>query len=704
MRKRFAPVEARGAQPAHARYSRITLVALLSCLALSSRPATAQVLFGSVVGNVTDASGAAVPGAVVKITEAQTNESRSAVTNEAGNYTISTVPAGTYQVEITQQGFRSFVTSDILVNQNNVVRVDAQLQVGAQTEKIQVTAEAALLQTDRADIHAEVATQVLENIPQATRTYEGLMGMVPGAVFATGQLGGGTNNPSKSMQFTFNGTGTNGAQVRIEGVSANNPWQYYNTSYVPSIEAIQNVNVATNSNDSEQALSGGASVNVMLKSGTNETHGAAFAYNVNSKFEANNFFAPAGSKPPQLNDNTDGGNVGGHIIKNRLFYFGSYEGDYLHSANSGIITFPPQTQLSGNLSASSTPIYDPSTGAANGTGRTPFPGNIIPQSRINPIIAKIIPLIPPTNLPGITNNIYLNLPAVYNLHKIDTKADFTATSKLRASFRYGKQPYYSEFAPQYGPILGGASSFSAACGACNYLQNGATSAISGSATYVATPTLVIDTTFGTTRPHQLLFPTETNVRYGSDVLGIPGTNTGPLPWAGGVPNFLVSGFSSMGYSYPALDYLQPSYEYTANASKIKGSHTIRFGTDVFRIDLNHIEISPTAFTFSGGVTSLNGGPSSNQYNALGDFLLGLPQSEANYTQLAQPYLTLRTWDFALYARDSWQVSRKVTINYGLRWEFYPVPRQASTGINLYNPVTDIIQECGVQCVAGDCGS
>jgi len=374
----------------------------------------------------------------------------------------------------------------------------------------------------------------------------------------------------------------------------------------------------------------------------------------------------------------------------------------LHSANSGIITFPPQTQLAGNLSASSTPVYDPSTGAANGTGRTPFPGNIIPQSRINPIIAKIIPLIPPTNLPGITNNIYLNLPAVYNLHKIDTKADFNATSKLRASFRYGKQPYYAEFAPQYGPILGGAGAFSA-CGACNYLQNGATSAISGSATYVASPSLVIDTTFGTTRPHQLLFPTETNVRYGSDVLGIPGTNTGPLPWAGGVPNFVVTGFSTMGYSYPALDYLQPSYEYAANASKVKGSHTIRFGIDVFRIDLNHIEISPTAFTFSGGVTSLNGGPSSNQYNALGDFLLGLPSSESNYTQVTQPFLTLRTWDFAIYARDQWQLSRKITINYGVRWEYYPVPVQDKKGTNLYNPATDIIQECGVQGVSSDCG-
>jgi hypothetical protein len=656
-----------------------------------------------VVGNVIDSSGAAVPGAAVKITEMQTNEVRTVVTNESGSYTISTVPAGTYQVEITRQGFRGFLTSNVLVNQNNVVRVDAQLEVGAQTERIEVNAEAALLQTDRADIHAEVTSQVLENLPQPTRTYEGLLQLVPGAIISTGsQLAGGTNNPSKSMQFEFNGTGISGAQVRIEGVSANNPWQYYNASYVPSIEAIQNVNVATNSNDAEQALAGGASVNVMLKSGTNQTHGALYAYNINSKFEANNFFALAGSKPPHLNNNNDGGNIGGHIIKNKLFYFGSYEGDYLHSANSGIVSFPAPLQLSGNLSGSANPIYDPNTGAANGTGRTPFPGNIIPQSRINPIISKIIPLIPPTNLPGVINNAYLNLPAVYNLHKIDTKADFTATSKLRASFRYGKQPYYSQFAPMYGPILGG-SGGPGSCGACNYLQNGATVAISGSGTYVASPTLVIDSTFGTTRPHQLLFPTQTNVRYGSDILGIPGTNTGPLPWAGGVPNFAISGFSTMGYSYPALEYKQPSYEYSANASKIKGSHTIRFGTDMFKLDLNHIEISPTAFTFSGGVTSLNGGPGSNQYNALADFLLGLPNSESNYTQITQPYLTLRTWDFALYARDQWQVSRKVTINYGLRWEAYPVPMQEKKGINLYNPQTNIIQECGVSGIPSDCG-
>src|SRR5262249_10255048 len=151
----------------------------------------------------------------------------------------------------------------------------------------------------------------------------------------------------------------------------------------------------------------------------------------------------------------------------------SYEGDFSHGANSGILSMPPQALLTGNLATSTTPIYDPNTGNANGTGRTPFPSNLIPANRINPIISKIIPLIPNTNLPGVINNQYLNLPALYNLHKIDTKVDYMVTSKLHVSGRYGTQPYYATFAPMYGPILGGNGGFSA-CGACNYLQHGAT--------------------------------------------------------------------------------------------------------------------------------------------------------------------------------------------------------------------------------------
>jgi hypothetical protein len=192
---------------------------------------SAQVLFGSIVGNVTDASGAQVSQATVKVTETSTNESRSAQTNEAGVYNLTTVPAGTYQIEIEKGGFRSFIASDVVVNQNNVVRVDAQLQVGAVSETVEVTSSADVLQTDRADVHAEVGTQALENLPQPTRTYEGLIQLVPGATPPSGQLAGGTNNPSKSMEFAFNGTGISGAAVRIEGVSAMNPWQQYHLNY-----------------------------------------------------------------------------------------------------------------------------------------------------------------------------------------------------------------------------------------------------------------------------------------------------------------------------------------------------------------------------------------------------------------------------------------------------------------------------------------
>src|SRR5580658_8043469 len=149
----------------------ILTVALL--LFISTQPGYSQVLFGSIVGNVTDASGAAVAGATVKITETSTDESRSVQTNEAGVYTLTTLPGGAYRIEISKEGFRGFQASNVLLNQNNVVRVDAHLEVGEQSVKVEVTAEAAALQTDRADVHAEIGTQQLENLPQPTRAYEG---------------------------------------------------------------------------------------------------------------------------------------------------------------------------------------------------------------------------------------------------------------------------------------------------------------------------------------------------------------------------------------------------------------------------------------------------------------------------------------------------------------------------------------------------
>jgi hypothetical protein len=700
------------------------MLALVCLLALSSQPVQAQVAFGSIVGNVTDASGGGMSGAGVKITLIQTNDSRSVVTNDDGGYTITTVIPGTYRVEVTRPGFRTFVASDILVNQNNVVRVDAQLQVGAVSERIEVTTTAtAELQTERADVHAELTTKSMQELPQANRAYLGLLQLVPGVLPPGGQLSGGTNNPSKGMSFAFNGSNGTAQTVRIEGINGLNPWNRGYQSYVPSVEAIQNVNIATNATDAEQGIAGGASVNVMLKSGSNETHGGAYLYNINSAFEANNFFANSSgvSKPPHLVDNNFGGFAGGHIIRNKLFYFGSYEVDLNHSADSGILSFPNHAQLGGDMSGSGTPIYDPDTGKPDGTGKIPFPGNIIPTNRIDPVTLKIIPNIPQTNIGGaaVVNNYYTNRSTIYNLHKIDTKLDYNVTSKLRISGRFGYQPYYNFQTPFYGETLGGSGAF-AQSGAGNYLQHGAGLAVSGSGSYVISPTFVVDAAWGKTSSHQLLFPNLSSVRYGLDVLGIPGTNNGPLPWTGGVPNFAISNFATMGASYPALEYIQPIYEYVANATNIKGSHTIRFGGDVNFQHPRHIEDRNNTFTFNGSATILNGGPGANPYNALSDFLLGDFYEGTNWLQVLQPYLTLRTWEFAAYVRDQWHVSPKLTVNYGVRWEYYPVPTRdavmnkpnsvapgglGTTGNGLYflDMKAGTVTVCGAGGVPSNCG-
>jgi hypothetical protein len=658
--------------------SRLILI-LASLVVLCNQPAHGQVEFGSMVGNVTDTSGGAVPGAAVKITLTTTNDTRSVLTDAAGAYTIATVTPGKYRVEISRDGFSSFVATDVLVNQNNVV-------------------------------------QNLVDLPQPNRTYLGLLEMVPGATPPGGQLSGGTNNPFKGMNYSFNGGGLVAQTIRVEGINALMPWGgTHGQNYVPSVEAIENVNVATNATDSEQVISGGSTVQVILKSGSNQTHGGVYDFNIISRFEANNFFSPY-PKPPHLVDNDTGGFLGGHILRNKLFYFGSYEGDFNNSSNSGVLSIPNAAQLSGNMTGSGNPIYDPATGNPDGTGKTPFPGNIIPISRFDPVTLKIIPNIPATNVGGaaVVNNFYINDANVYNLHKADTKLDWNVNSKLRLSGRWGYSPYYNYQQPIYGNILGGASAFPQA-GAGNYLQHGAGLAVSGSGSYVVSPTFVVDASWGKTSSHQVLDPNLENQAYGRDVLGIPGANPGPLPWYGGVPNFNISNFVSMGMSYPPLEYLEPVYEYVANATKTKGSHTIRFGADYSYFHPRMIESQGEAFTFNGSATILNGGPGANQYNALSDFLLGRASEVYLSKQEVSPYVTWKTPEFAAHVSDQWHVSPKLTVNLGVRWEYYPVNmRDAayndglnSNGSGLYylNAQAATVTICGTSGsgLPGNCG-
>jgi hypothetical protein len=689
-------------------FAKPSFFALSICLLVipSVQTVQAQVLYGSIVGNVTDASGASVPGAIVKATQLETNESRETTTNTAGEFSLTTLHTGTYKVSVEKTGFQNFTAENVALSLNTVVRINAALQVGQQTQSVQVTAESALLQTDKADVQAAFNSKALSELPQPTRSFEGIVALMPGVSAPPSASSGGTNNPGKSFQISADGESRSGVNVLIDGISATNPWVQFYATYSPSAEAIETVNVTTAGSGAEQAMTNGASIAVQTKSGTNELHGSLYEYNITDKFQARPFFLPANQGLPKLIENDLGGTIGGRIIKNKLFYFGSYEGDFIAqgSANS-TITIPTDAIRSGNMSASSTAIYDPASGTYNAQGiptaRSPFAGNIIPTNRISPISQKLVGLIPEPNqanasATGPANNYYANTPINNKLQHIDTKYDWVASEKWKVSGRYGYQPYNIAQPPIFGNTLNGGPNTDAF---------GHSVAAAGSVTYIASPTLVFDGTIGFTKALQNLDPADVNQKLGSDFLGIPGTNLGSLPQAGGLPQFAISNYTTYGYAYPPLQYNDPVFQYVANGTKIKGPHSIRFGVNIDRQHMNHIETAPTSFSFNGGATqcgpNCTSNPSANAYNSYADFLLGLPQSYANSYEPAP--LTLRTWEDSVYIQDTWQVKKRLTVSAGLRWEYYPVPTRENGNIESFNFQTNQVEICGTSPNNSTCG-
>ncbi len=686
-------------KPRRSNGSLAVIALVVSYLVLSAGQGRAQMLAGSIDGTVVDASRAGVPQTTVTAVQSETHRTRVVVTDQAGDYNMPELSPGRYNISISHAGFSLFTAVNIEVRYNEAVRIDAALEVSANPQTIDVN-DALPLQTDRSDVRADLTSEEIADLPQPTRTYEGLLGIVAG-VAPPQATPGGTNNPARSMYLEANGTSASATDVRIEGISAVNPWvQFYSTA-VPSIEAIQTVNIVTAGSEAGVTLAAGATVNVQLKTGTNQFHGELYEYHEDNVLKAKPFFLPPGQSKPKNIDNDPGGTIGGPIVRNRLFFFGSYEGDFTRSVSGQFATVPTAAMLGGDFSQTGTTIYNPATGSPDGTGKTPFSGAVIPPSLIDPHIQKLLSLIPAPNTNEFgpnSNNYYGNLPTSYNLHKIDTKIDWSATNRLRIGGRADIDPYLETQVPIFGSILG----TSGGAGYPTPSQHGIISAVTASATYVATPNFVVVGTWGFTIPVQYLIPIDDNQKYGAGVLGIPGVNLGSLPAAGGLPQFNLNGYTGYGYAYPYLRYDDSVSQYSTDATLVKGRHTIRFGANIVQQHMNHNEVIPDAFNFSGGVTSLNGGALPNQFNAFADFLLGLPNSWNNDFQ---PFgiSKLRSWEYALYVQDTWQATRRLTISYGTAWEYFPVPTHGDHGLELYNPATNVYEVCGYGGTPKDCG-
>ena len=324
--------------------------AVLVILAFGLNSTFGQILHGSLTGSVRDASGAAMPGVRTVLKNSATGQSREISTDESGSYSFSTLLPGLYEVTLSKEGFKTQRESGLNVVINNVTRADAVLQVGAVGESVTVEASVATLQTDRAEVRAEVTSKELLNVPVPPgRNYQGLFVTIPG--FSPPRNAHSVPaNPSRALQFNVNGTSSSSNNTRIDGASSTNVWLPHIVAYVPALESIETVNVVTNSFDAEQGLAGGAAVNVQIKSGTNSLHGSAFEYHNSNATKARPFFLPAGTQMPKLVYNQYGGTVGGPIVKNKLFYFASYEGSRDRQFASSLLSIPTVAMRGGDLS------------------------------------------------------------------------------------------------------------------------------------------------------------------------------------------------------------------------------------------------------------------------------------------------------------------------------------------------------------------
>lgn len=633
------------------------LLAAVACAA----PASAQTVTGSLVGSVTDRSGAVIPGAAVLASDVERGTTRTTVTNAEGQYTIASLSPGTYRVTIELTGFRTFARDEVPIEINTTVRIDARLDVGGVEQTVEVSGARPTLQTDRSDVTHQITPVQLENLPLSPdRNYQSLLELAPGVTEAN-PVGSAFGNPNGSLVNRVNGQNERANSFQLDGTINNQTNVISQTAIVPPPEAIEIVDVSTNAYDAEQGRSTGGVTNVQIKSGTNDFRGTLSGYHTDGAFEARNALSRLERPDTKLSQGTV--TFGGPVRRNRTFFFADSQIGRDRRGQNDLLTVPHDAFRSGDFRGATT-IYDPATGSS--TQRTPFPDNIIPQNRISPIARAILDRLPVPTRSGTSNNYEAVGQFVQDRDSFDVKVNHNFGSRTQGFVRYSYFQAATADPPAFG-VLGGPSTGGGATAAIGDSRNQSGSL---NLTRAFSPSLVSELRGGFVRVRiEGGSPTEPDL---ASQIGIPGINTGEF-FTGGLPRIAISGYDFLGIAATLpFKITETSYNIVNNWTKQKGNHTLRAGVDLRSLSLDKFQSSAGdprgSFTFTTGVTARSG-VSTSSANAFAAFLLGLPQqiSRTEINQLSG--YNLRQYFF--FVQDRWQATPRLTLNYGLRYEIYP---------------------------------
>lgn len=653
------------------------LFVLLAATLFTSASLWSQAVTATLLGTVSDSSGAIVPGASVTITEVNTGVIRKLTTNGEGFYTQPYLPPGVYKIEVEKQGFKRFERDKVVLNVSTSARIDAALEAGAVTEVVNVTAESPILQTDRADVSRTVTAQAVRELPVPNRSFQALVGLLPGVSVPVANFTA-LEDPQRTTFYQANGQGNSANNVQVDGVDNNNPTLGL-TIYIPPAEAVQEVNISTSNYTAEFGRAGGAVVNVVTRGGTNEFHGALFDFHRNRELRARNFFNFVPQAKPALIRNQYGATLGGPIVRNKTFFFGSFQGVNQRQATTQLNTIPVADWRGGNFSGvTGLTLYDPQSGNPDGTGRTPFVNNSIPASRFHPVARALTPLIPGTNNAGLINNIVGNVPFKLDGYNYDGRVDHNFNERNSLFVKYNVSPYEVAQAALLGPRVGD-----------GVVSNVTTHTVSLNYNRQWSPTLLMEARAGYNR----YFANVNGDNIDDSLAGqLPIRNPNPDPISSrGIPRFNVSGMPGMGppVVYPLINS-DNLFNWVNNWTKITGKHTLKWGADVRRIRADRFQpqglnFGPRGrFDYNPGTTAIPGqnlGPFGTLGNSFAAFLLGAPDLTYRTFQTVTP--TNRVTQAFFFFHDNWQLSRKLTLDLGLRYEAHSTvkPRYAGGASN-----------------------